>query len=86
MILLNLTNDFFSFKRDNPLRRSPMKIPELFDFDKRLIDRLVKSNPSHKSRINEYIEQTKDVYTNLEILQISDMLPSRLQKEKNNTK
>ncbi|GEM_PF-2057363 len=63
-----------------------MKIPELFDFDKRLVDRLVKSNPSHKSRINEYIEQTKDVNINLEIFQINEMLPSRLQKEKNNIK
>ncbi len=57
-----------------------MKIPEHFDFDKRVVDRLVRSNPGHKAKIKEHREKSKDVSENIETLLIKDMFPKKKQK------
>ncbi len=57
-----------------------MKIPELFELDKRIVDRLIRSNPAHKKVIKEHLEKTRDKSDNIEILHIQDMFPKRKQK------
>ncbi|MCX7944004.1 MAG: hypothetical protein N2746_05785 [Deltaproteobacteria bacterium] len=57
-----------------------MKTTEEFDFDKRLIDRLIRMNPSHKTKIKEYIEKLKDTSDNVETISIKELFPKKKQK------
>ncbi len=57
-----------------------MKIPDSFLYDKRVIDRLTRSDPAHKEKIREFREKAKDSSENSETLKISEMYPGKGQK------
>ncbi|MGB9600260.1 MAG: hypothetical protein ACP5QK_06205 [Myxococcota bacterium] len=57
-----------------------MKVSEIFTFDKRVIDRLQRANPSHRQKVKEYIEKTQDAAQNIEIINIRDLFPQKRQK------
>jgi len=71
---------FFPIKNTIPFKEVGMKVPEYFDFDKRVIDRITKKNPSHRTRIKEYIGRLTDNKENVEVLNIKDLLPTRKNK------
>ncbi|MCX7959506.1 MAG: hypothetical protein N3B13_10715 [Deltaproteobacteria bacterium] len=57
-----------------------MKIPENLDFDKRVVDRIVRINPAHRAKIKEYREKSKDTSDNAETLPIRELFPKKKQK------
>lgn len=57
-----------------------MKIPEFFEYDKRMVDRLIRSRQTSKSKVNEFIEKTKDVSENVETIPFNELIPQKKEK------
>jgi hypothetical protein len=60
-----------------------MKVPENFEFDKRVVEKLIRKNPSHKERLKEYLHRLSDNKENVETINIADLYPQRKNKEDN---
>lgn len=54
-----------------------MKVPEIFNFDKRVINRLISTDPSHRQKVKEYRDKIKDTSENIEILNFKEILPQK---------
>ncbi len=58
-----------------------MKIPDIFQFDRRVIDRLIKSNPSHVHNVKEHREKLHDSSENVDLLKIAELFPTKKEKK-----
>lgn len=60
-----------------------MKIPDVFHFDKRIIDRVIKSDPEHRHKVREYSSNLVDNSESIETLAIHELFPIKKgEKEK----
>lgn len=58
-----------------------MKPGEYFEVDKRIVERLIRSNPEHSKKVKEFIEKSKNVESNVEVINIKDLFPKRKEKK-----
>jgi hypothetical protein len=58
-----------------------MKVPENFEFDKRVVEKLIRKNPSHKERVKEYLYRLSDSKENVELINFAGLYPQGKYKE-----
>lgn len=58
-----------------------MKIPDVFHFDKRIINRVINSNPEHRHKLREYSSKLEDNSENIETLAIHELFPIKKGEE-----
>jgi len=63
------------------LKEVVMKVQENFEFDKRVVEKLIRKNPSHKEGLKEYLHRLSDNKENVETINIADLYPQRKNKE-----